>query len=68
LNHTLRPRPKQYAPRWPKQGGIPDFALATISVETARINDLRLFGESKPLNEHHRAHEEVEEYLQSDHD
>lgn len=66
LNHTLRPRPKQYAPRWPKQGGVPDFALTTTPVETARAHDLRLFGESKSLNEHHRAHEQVKDYLRSD--
>jgi len=66
LDHTLRSRPKQYAPRWPKQSGVPDFALTTVSVETARINDLRLFGESKPLNEHQRAQDDVKEYLQSD--
>lgn len=66
LNHTLRPQPKQYAPRWAKQSGTPDFALTTMPIKTARTHDVRLFGESKSLNKYHYAQEDAKNYLRSD--
>jgi hypothetical protein len=66
LGHTLRSQPKQYAPRWAKQSGIPDFALTTIPITAAQEDGLRLFGEAKPLNRIEKARTDAEAYLQSD--
>lgn len=66
LEHEIRPRPKQYAPRWPRQGGVPDFCLTTISVAPAMDADLRVFGEVKPPKKLERGRKELVEYLNGD--
>lgn len=66
LGYSLRPRPKQYAPRWPKSGGIPDFCITSIPVDVAMQNDLRFFGEVKPPKKIERARSDMKEYLDSD--
>jgi hypothetical protein len=66
LNHMLRPRPKQYAPRWPRQGGVPDFCLTTVPIDDAMDADLRAFGEVKPPKKMERAREDMSEYLNKD--
>lgn len=66
LAHGLRPRPKQYAPRWPKQGGVPDFCLTTLPVQEAIDADVRIFGEVKPPKKMKRARKEMREYLNKD--
>lgn len=66
LKHEMRPRPKQYAPRWPRQGGVPDFCLTTIPVDRAMDAGLRLFGEVKPPRKVKRARREMREYLNAD--
>jgi hypothetical protein len=66
LSHDVRPRPKQYAPRWPKRGGVPDFCLTTIPVDTAMEADLRVFGEVKPPKKIDRARSDMREYLNGD--
>jgi hypothetical protein len=68
LGHSFRPQPIQYAPKWPKDRGIPDFALTTVSPETAKELDIRLFGEAKTPNKLQYARTEVREYLQKDTD
>jgi len=66
LGHDVRPRPKQYAPRWPRQGGVPDFCLTTIPVDVAMDADLRVFGEVKPPKKMERARQDMREYLNGD--
>ncbi|MYL68630.1 hypothetical protein [Halorubrum distributum] len=66
LGHDVRPRPKQYAPRWPRQGGIPDFCLTTIPVDAAMDAELRVFGEVKPAKKIESARRDMREYLNSD--
>lgn len=66
LGHSTRPRPIQYAPKWNHGRGIPDFALTTISPDTAKEHGVRLFGEAKPPNKLEYAREDVKEYLQKD--
>lgn len=66
LGHTLRPQPKQYAPRWSKQSGIPDFALTTVPIATAKEQELRLFGDAKAVNKIEKARTDAKAYLQSD--
>lgn len=66
LGHEVRPRPKQYAPRWPRQGGVPDFCLTTIPVAEAMDAGLRVFGEVKPPKKMERARKEMREYLNGD--
>lgn len=66
LGHQIRPRPKQYAPRWPLRSGVPDFALETIPIETAKDHDMRLFGEAKPPNKLDYAREQMYDYLEKD--
>jgi len=68
LGHSVRPQPVQYAPKWPKDRGIPDFALTTISPATAKEHDLRLFGECKTPNKLEYARKDVREYLRKDTD
>lgn len=48
FGYSLRPQPKQYAPRWPRGGGVPDFAITSVPIDAAMQNDLRFFGEVKP--------------------
>jgi len=48
FGYSLRPQPKQYAPRWPRRSGIPDFAITSIPIEEAMQHDIRFFGEVKP--------------------
>ncbi|WP_193571774.1 hypothetical protein [Haloarcula sp. JP-L23] len=48
LQEFLRPKPKQYAPRWPRSGGVPDFAITSLPIDVAMQNDLRFIGEVKP--------------------
>lgn len=66
LGHNYRPRPKQYAPRWPRRGGVPDFCLTTIPIETAMDAELRVFGEVKPPKKIERGRKELVEYLNDD--
>lgn len=66
FGYSLRPRPKQYAPRWPRGGGIPDFAVTSISIETAMQHDLRFFGEVKPPKKIENARNDMRKYLDSD--
>lgn len=66
LGHSVRPRPIQYAPKWNHGRGIPDFALTSISPDTAKEHGVRLFGEAKPPNKLEYAKEDVKQYLQKD--
>lgn len=66
LGYSLRPQPKQYAPRWPRGGGVPDFCITSIPVSTAMQNDLRVFGEVKPPKKIENARNDMEDYLDSD--
>ncbi len=65
FGHDIRPRPKQYAPRWPKSG-VPDFCLTSLPVSAAKQHDVRIFGEVKPPKKIGYAREEMKEYLESD--
>jgi hypothetical protein len=66
FGYSLRPQPKQYAPRWPRGGGIPDFAITSIPIEAAMQQDIRFFGEVKPLKKIENARSDMENYLDSD--
>lgn len=66
LGYTLRPQPKQYAPRWPRGGGIPDFCITSIPISIAMQNDIRVFGEVKPPKEIEKARDDMREYLDKD--
>lgn len=66
LGYSLRPQPKQYAPRWPRGGGIPDFCITSIPIRIAMRNDLRIFGEVKPPKNIQKARNDMEDYLDSD--
>lgn len=66
FGHSLRPQPKQYAPRWPKGGGVPDFAITSVPIGVAMENDLRIFGEVKPPKKIENARTDMREYLDSD--
>lgn len=65
LRHDLRPRPKQYAPRWPG-GNVPDFCLTTIPIETGKDAGLRMFGEVKQPKKMHWARKDMRDYLNKD--
>lgn len=66
LGYELRPQPKQYAPRWPKGGGIPDFCITSFPIDTAMEHDVRFFGEVKPPQKISKARADMEDYLDSD--
>ncbi|QLC35680.1 hypothetical protein EFA46_015600 (plasmid) [Halarchaeum sp. CBA1220] len=66
LGYSIRPQPKQYAPRWPRAGGVPDFCITSISIEEAMQRDLRFFGEVKPPKKLDRACDDMVEYLDRD--
>lgn len=66
LGYSIRPQPKQYAPRWPRGGGIPDFCITSIPIDAAMENDIRFFGEVKPPKKIQNAKEDMENYLDSD--
>lgn len=66
LGYSIRPQPKQYAPRWPRGGGIPDFCVTSIPVSIAMENDLRIFGEVKPPKKIENARSDMEAYLDND--
>lgn len=66
LGHSVIFRPVQYAPKWAHGRGIPDFCLTTVSVQEAKQNNLRLFGEVKTPNKLQYARDDVREYLQKD--
>lgn len=66
FGYSLRPRPKQYAPRWPRRGGIPDFCITSIPIDVAMQEDLRVFGEVKPPKKIENARNDMEGYLDSD--
>lgn len=66
FGYSLRPQPKQYAPRWPRGGGIPDFAITSLPIEAARQHDIRFFGEVKPPKKMENARNDMENYLDSD--
>lgn len=59
VSHSIHPRSEQYAPTWNLGRNIPDFCLATIPPETAKEQDIRLFGEVKPPNKLYYAREDV---------
>lgn len=66
LGYSLRPRPKQYAPRWPRGGGVPDFCITSIPFQVAKDQNLRVFGEVKSPKNLQEARDEMEDYLNSD--
>lgn len=66
LGHSLRPQPVQYAPRWRRDRGVPDFCLTTVPVATAKARGLRLFGEAKPPNKIEEARADADQYLEMD--
>ena len=66
FGYTLRPQPKQYAPRWPRGGGIPDFAITSLPIDVAMQNDVRFFGEVKPPKNLQNARNDMAEYLDND--
>jgi hypothetical protein len=66
LGYSLRPQPKQYAPRWPRGSGIPDFAITTIPIQAAMQHDIRFFGEVKPPKKIDNARTDMQAYLDSD--
>lgn len=66
FGYSVRPQPKQYAPRWPRKGGIPDFCITSIPIPVAQDNDLRLFGEVKKPKDIDNAVDDMIEYLNSD--
>lgn len=66
LGHGVRPRPKRYAPRWPRRSGVPDFCLTTIPIEDAMAADMRVFGEVKPPNKMKWARQDMRDYLNED--
>lgn len=66
LGYTLRPQPKQYAARWPRGGGIPDFAITSVPIGVAMQNDLRFFGEVKPPKKIENSRKDTKDYLDSD--
>lgn len=65
FGYSLRPQPKQYAPRWPRGGGIPDFAITSTPMGAAMQQDIRFFGEVKP-KKIKNARNDMENYLDSD--
>lgn len=66
FGYSVRPQPQQYAPRWPRGGGIPDFAITSVPINVAKQNDLRFFGEVKPPKKIENARNDMKEYLDSD--
>jgi len=66
LDHSLRPQPVQYAPRWRRGRGVPDFCLTTVPVSITKERDLRLFGEAKTPNKIEYARNDVKQYLEMD--
>jgi hypothetical protein len=62
---SIRPRPKQYAPPWPKSG-VPDFCVTTIPIQTAMQNDLRVFGEVKRPKHIESAEDDMVQYLKNE--
>lgn len=66
LGYSLRPQPKQYAPRWPRSSGVPDFCITSIPIDAARQNDIRFFGEVKPPKNIENAQNDMVDYLDSD--
>lgn len=66
FGYSLRPQPKQYAPRWPRRSGIPDFAITSIPIDAAMQHDIRFFGEVKPPKKIDNARNDMEHYLDSD--
>lgn len=66
LGYSIRPQPKQYAPRWPRKSGVPDFCITSIPISVAQDNDLRVFGEVKKPKDIDNAEKEMREYLNSD--
>lgn len=66
FGYSLRPQPKQYAPRWPRGGGVPDFAVTSVPIPAAMQNDLRFFGEVKPPKKIENARNDMIDYLDSD--
>lgn len=63
FGYSIQPRPKQYAPPWPKRTGIPDFCVTSIPITTAMDHELRLFGEVKRPKHIEDAEKEIKEYL-----
>lgn len=66
FGYSLRPQPKQYAPRWPRSSGIPDFAITSIPIKAAMQHDIRFFGEVKPPKKIENARTDMETYLDTD--
>ncbi|MDS0300931.1 hypothetical protein NDI76_19475 [Halogeometricum sp. S1BR25-6] len=66
FGYSLRPQPMQYAPRWPRGGGVPDFCITSIPIAAAMESDLRFFGEVKPPKKIENARNDMVNYLDSD--
>lgn len=66
FGYSFRPQPKQYAPRWPRGGGVPDFCITSVPVDAAMQHDVRFFGEVKPSKKIENAQNDMENYLDSD--
>ncbi len=68
LGLSIRPQPKQYAPPWPRKGGVPDFCVTSIPIQQAMQNDLRVFGEVKRPKHIDTAEQDMEDYLKKEED
>lgn len=66
FGYSLRPQPKQYAPRWPKSSGVPDFCITSIPISIATANSFRFFGEVKAPKKIESAQNDMADYLNSD--
>jgi len=66
FDYSLRPQPKQYAPRWPKSSGVPDFCITSIPIDMAMAKSFRFFGEVKPPKKIEKAQTDMVNYLNSD--
>lgn len=67
FGYSIRPRPKQYAPPWPRSG-VPDFCITSIPIVEAMNNDLRVFGEVKRPKHLETAEEDMKTYLKNEED
>jgi len=65
FRHGIRPRPKQYASRWPKSG-VHDFCLTSLPIDVAKQHKVRVFGEVKSPKKIGYARNGMERYLESE--
>jgi len=66
LGLSIRPQPKQYAPPWPRQSGVPDFCVTSVPIQHAMDNELRVFGEVKRPKHIETAEADMEDYLRKE--